>query len=114
MAAARGCGGIGRRARFRSVCPKGRGGSSPLIRTLKLRKLTVGLAVAMAAASLSGAVTAAKPVPMTEAVVTLKAPALTAFGPPLSSARHSAYARELASAQLAAEANVRKALPGAR
>ena len=30
----RGCGGIGRRARFRSVCPSGRGGSSPLIRTL--------------------------------------------------------------------------------
>ena len=30
--AACGCGGIGRRARFRSVCPKGRGGSSPLIR----------------------------------------------------------------------------------
>ena len=28
----RGCGGIGRRARFRSVCPSGRGGSSPLIR----------------------------------------------------------------------------------
>src|SRR3712207_7424958 len=26
----RGCGGIGRRARFRSVCPKGRGGLSPL------------------------------------------------------------------------------------
>ena len=31
--APRGCGGIGRRARFRSVCPSGRGGSSPLIRT---------------------------------------------------------------------------------
>ena len=30
----RGCGGIGRRARFRSVCPKGRGGSSPLIRII--------------------------------------------------------------------------------
>ena len=29
----RGCGGIGRRARFRSVWAKGRGGSSPLIRT---------------------------------------------------------------------------------
>ena len=29
---ARGCGGIGRRARFRSVCLSGRGGSSPLIR----------------------------------------------------------------------------------
>ena len=28
----RGCGGIGRRARFRSVCLSGRGGSSPLIR----------------------------------------------------------------------------------
>ncbi len=30
----RGCGGIGRRARFRSVWAKARGGSSPLIRTL--------------------------------------------------------------------------------
>ena len=35
--AACGCGGIGRRARFRSVWPKGRGGSSPLIRTVEAR-----------------------------------------------------------------------------
>ena len=28
----RGCGGIGRRARFRFLCPQGRGGSTPLIR----------------------------------------------------------------------------------
>jgi hypothetical protein len=33
--AARGCGGIGRRARFRSVSEKSGGGSSPLIRILK-------------------------------------------------------------------------------
>src|SRR3954469_19485335 len=32
VAAPRGCGGIGRRARFRSVWGKPRGGSSPLIR----------------------------------------------------------------------------------
>ena len=33
----RGCGGIGRRARFRSVWAKARGGSSPLIRITRLR-----------------------------------------------------------------------------
>ncbi len=32
---ARASGGIGRRARFRSVCPKGRGGSTPPSRTKK-------------------------------------------------------------------------------
>src|SRR3954451_23899683 len=36
VAAPRGCGGIGRRARFRSVWGKPRGGSSPLIRTSPL------------------------------------------------------------------------------
>ena len=35
MSAARGCGGIGRRARFRSVWGKPRGGSSPLIRIVR-------------------------------------------------------------------------------
>ena len=33
MCASRASGGIGRRARFRSVCPKGRGGSTPPSRT---------------------------------------------------------------------------------
>src|SRR5438105_9417065 len=36
---ARGCGGIGRRARFRSVWGQPRGGSSPLIRIAKSRRL---------------------------------------------------------------------------
>ncbi len=35
-------GGIGRRARFRSVCPKGRGGSTPPSRTTEAPGLTCG------------------------------------------------------------------------
>ena len=46
--------------------------------------------------------------------MTLKAPALTAFGRSLSSARHSGYARELAAAQRQALANLRAAVPEAR
>ena len=38
----RGCGGTGRRARFRSVCPKGRGGSTPFSR---IRKQVSGAAL---------------------------------------------------------------------
>ncbi len=41
-AAMRAGGGIGRRARFRSVCPKGRGGSTPPSRTSKAPGLTWG------------------------------------------------------------------------
>src|SRR3954471_7128477 len=37
---ASGCGGIGRRARFRSVWERSRGGSSPLIRIVKFRSGT--------------------------------------------------------------------------
>src|SRR3954447_6518366 len=37
--APRGCGGIGRRARFRSVWASARGGSSPLIRIARLEEL---------------------------------------------------------------------------
>ena len=36
---ARASGGIGRRARFRSVCPKGRGGSTPPSRTTRSRRI---------------------------------------------------------------------------
>ncbi len=46
--------------------------------------------------------------------MTLKAPALTAFGRSLTSARHHAYARELAAAQAQAERNLLAAAPGAR
>ena len=42
--APRGCGGIGRRARFRSVCPSGRGGSSPLIRIARPCVARIGAA----------------------------------------------------------------------
>ena len=51
---------------------------------------------------------------MTEVVVTLKAPALTAFGRSLTSARHRTYARELAAAQAAAQRNVLAAIPAAQ
>jgi len=44
----------------------------------------------------SGAGRAAQALPTTEVIVTLKAPALTAFGRSLTSARHHVYARELA------------------
>jgi subtilisin family serine protease len=51
---------------------------------------------------------------MTEVIVTLKAPALTAFGRSLTSARHHAYARRLAAAQAQAERNLLAATPGAQ
>ena len=74
----------------------------------------IPVAAAMAAASLSGAGHAGTALPTTEVVVTLKAPALTAFGRSLTSARHRGYARELAAAQRAAARNVLAALPHAR
>jgi subtilisin family serine protease len=70
-------------------------------------------AAATAAVSLSGAGRAGPPLPTTEVVVTLKAPALTALGRSLTSARRSDYARELAAAQRQAERNVLGAVPGA-
>jgi subtilisin family serine protease len=79
-----------------------------------MNKLLLLIAAATAAASVSGAGHAARQVPTTEVVVTLKAPALTAFGRSLSSARHSGYARQLAAAQVQAEHNVLAAAPGAR
>ena len=72
------------------------------------------MAAAAAAASLSGAGHAVTAVPTTEVVVTLKAPALTAFGRSLTSARHSGYARELAAAQRQAARNLLSAVPNAR
>jgi subtilisin family serine protease len=53
-------------------------------------------------------------VPTTEVVVTLKAPALTAFGRSLTSARHAGYARELAAAQREAARQISSAIPSAR
>jgi len=52
-------------------------------------KLIAVAAAATAAASLSGSGHAGQAVPTTEVVVTLKAPALTAFGRSLTSARHA-------------------------
>jgi subtilisin family serine protease len=72
------------------------------------------VAAATAAAFVSGAGHAGTAVPTTEVVVTLKAPALTAFGRSLTSARHSDYARELEAAQRQAAANILKAVPQAR
>src|SRR5687768_12301395 len=43
----RGCGGIGRRARFRSVWGRPRGGSSPLIRIIRLLKWRLLLTASM-------------------------------------------------------------------
>jgi len=51
---------------------------------------------------------------MTEVIVTLKAPALTAFGRSLTSARHAGYATELAAAQAQAAHNVLALSPLAR
>jgi subtilisin family serine protease len=53
-------------------------------------------------------------VPMTEVIVTLKAPPMAAFGRSLSSARHKGYARQLASAQQQASRNIRSAIPSSR
>jgi subtilisin family serine protease len=51
---------------------------------------------------------------MTEVVVTLKAPSLSAFGRSLVSARHTLYGSELTAAQNRVMGNVRKAIPGAQ
>ena len=106
----RGCGGIGRRARFRSVCPFGRGGSSPLIRTLK--RLVLLCATALSVASLSGSSLAARAVPTTEVIVTLNAPSLLAEGRALTSARDLAYGKSLARAQSRAREEPVRGDPG--
>jgi subtilisin family serine protease len=67
----------------------------------------------LAAASVSGGGQAAKRVPTTEIVVTLAAPALSAFGPGMADG-HRAYASRLDAAQAQAERNVRAAVPGAQ
>jgi subtilisin family serine protease len=57
-------------------------------------------------------VRAARDVPTTEVIVTLKAPPLAAFGRSLTSARHSGYVRALAASQVQAERNILSAAPG--
>ena len=52
--------------------------------------------------------------PATEVVVTLKAPALSAFGRSLQSAAHRSYAREVDAAQAALAARIESAIPGAQ
>jgi subtilisin family serine protease len=91
----------------------GRGGSSPLIRTLR-RFILLGAAAA-AAASLSGSVAAApgiapRAAPTSEVIVTLHAPALAAYGRTLTSVRQT-YERQIAAAQAAALRNLRHAIP---
>jgi subtilisin family serine protease len=51
--------------------------------------------------------------PTTEVVVTLKAPPLSMFGRSLLSARHTSYARRLASQQAAVSARIEQAIPRA-
>ncbi len=62
----------------------------------------------------SAADKAAPPVAMSEVVVTLQAPALTAFGRTLTAATHESYSAELTAAQDQAQANILSAIPVAR
>jgi subtilisin family serine protease len=89
------------------VCPLGRGGSSPLIRTL--RHLAILCAAAAAVASLAGSGVAGGPVPTTEVIVTLDAPSLIARS--LTSADGRAG---LAAVQARAERRLRAAIPSVR
>jgi subtilisin family serine protease len=68
-----------------------------------------------AAVCLSGDVLGARrSVPTAEVVVTLKAPALSAFGRTLQSASHAAYARQMAAAQSELIRRVQSAVPSAQ
>ncbi|HEY3921751.1 MAG TPA: S8 family serine peptidase [Gaiellaceae bacterium] len=69
------------------------------------------MAAALAAAALSGGGSATPQVPMSEVIVTLKAPSLTAFGRSLTSAQHAGYEQELAAAQAEAAHNIRALTP---
>jgi subtilisin family serine protease len=83
-------------------------------RTLK-RVLLLVAAGLTAAVSLSGDVFgASRAVATTEVVVTLKAPALSAFGRSLQSATHTAYARQMAAAQSELARRVQSAVPAAQ
>src|SRR5580765_7449582 len=82
----------------------GRGGSSPLIRTL--RRLAILCASACAVASLAGSGVAAGPVPTTEVIVTLDAPSLIARSLTTAHPRTS-----IAAVQARAEARLRATIP---
>jgi subtilisin family serine protease len=91
-----------------------RGGSSPLIRTLKMVLLLVAAAMT-AAVCLSGDVLgASRAVPTTEVVVTLKGAPLAGFGRTLQSTSHASYARQLAAAQNELARRVQSAVPSAQ
>src|SRR5580693_4467103 len=64
----RGCGGIGRRAAFRSPCPSGRGGSSPLIRIPSEPKSSDSTVEPTSACRSEAAVSAGSAVPKRRAV----------------------------------------------
>src|SRR5579862_4984712 len=70
----------------------------------------LGVALASSGGSLGGVSAPA----LTEVVVTLKAPPLSAFGRTLTSARHDPYLRALAAAQNRAAKNVVRSIPAAR
>ena len=90
----------------------GRGGSSPLIRTLRSSFLLC--AAALTAASLSGSVVAARPVPTSEVIVTLDAPSLVTLGRSLTSARRSAYGHEIVAAQTKVQQRLLARIPSAQ
>ncbi len=93
------------------MCPSGREGSSPFIRTLRaLAFLLVALA---AAVCVSGDGLAAQPQPMTEVIVTLKAPPVSVLERTLTAASRTTYADEIAAAQRVAQRNIVHAIPSA-
>ena len=67
----------------------------------------------MAAVVLSGDGLGERATPMTEVVVTLKQPPLSRFGRSLLSARHTAYLRQIESAQASLTTRIESSLPGA-
>ena len=72
------------------------------------------MAAALAAVALSGDVLARGATPTTEVVVTLRAPALSAFGRSLLSASHREYARQISAAQNSLAARITATIPEAR
>lgn len=69
---------------------------------------------ALAAVVLSGDVLGARPVPMTEVVVTLRPAPLSSFGRTLLSASHSAYLQRIDAAQNVLARRITTAIPAAR
>ncbi|HEV8459935.1 MAG TPA: S8 family serine peptidase [Gaiellaceae bacterium] len=73
------------------------------------------LAAALAAVVFTGdGLGARSRVPMTEVVVTMRAPALSAFGRSLQSASHRDYMRSMEAAQSVLARNIQTALPGSQ